>query len=289
MFKRNVAIYTILILCINLILWPNLQLLKYSSDELQVIFLDIGQGDAMLIKTPQNNYGLIDSGPNNNIINALGKYIPSYVSTLDFVILTHPDKDHVEGFIELSKRFKINNLFINKIYKDNGLVTSLKESLEVNRIKQLSLFSVNDFTYDGLNFEIIWPNNNRDLKFLDSNDTSISLLIEYKNLGILTLGDISDTFEESLLEKLKDKDIDILKVSHHGSKTSSSEKFIASIKPKISIISASKDNNYGHPAESVVETLSKSGSLIYKTYENGSIKSIYDGSNLIINEENTTR
>lgn len=271
----NLIRFTIFLLalgCINLYI-------NYSSlnNNLEIYILNIGQGDAILIKTPLNNYILIDGGKDKSVLGELSELFPYWAKSIDVVIATHPDLDHIGGIYEVSKNYDIDHFFINRVIKESNAFDNLK--LQAGNTLNYQVNYQNDFEIDGVIFDIIWPKDLNTLSSLENiNDTSISMKISYKNFTFLTMGDLNDEFEIKALENCKCKDIDILKVSHHGSKTSTPEELLEITQPKISVISAGLNNSYGHPHKDILERIRKFNSAIYRTDLDGRIKIMTDGS-----------
>lgn len=244
-----------------------------EENSLEITFLDVGQGDSILIRSPNNLYGLIDSGRGSSSLDAVQRHYLHLPKKLEFVVLTHPDADHIEGFLEISKYFEIGTLFINKTQKENSLVSSLYSTIKNLEIKNFGLGEEDDFTFDGVEFNIIYPKGKLDTIFAeDSNATSIGIEIIYKDISIYSAGDLSNTEEMESVQFLKNRDIHILKAGHHGSNTSSSKEFLNTITPEFVVFSAGVNNSYGHPSEEVIQNFTEINSEIYRTDKHGDVK-----------------
>ena len=253
----------IFLIVITLFIHTNI---NYIRNNTFITFIDVGQGDSTLIHLGHNKGDiLIDTGGKYNYDTS--KDIISYLKSegikdIEFLILSHGDFDHLGSSINLVNNFKVNKvIFNNDNYND--LELSLIEILKqknipyYKNIKELNI-------YDS---KLYFLNN----KLYDSeNDNSNVIYTGLNNNKLLFMGDAGLKVEEDIIEKYNLKDIDILKIGHHGSKTSSSEYFIDTINPKYSIISVGKNNRYGHPSDSVLTNLEDS--IIYRTDYNGSIK-----------------
>lgn len=258
----------------NVFVWTNIYSQELKTGTLEISVLDIGQGDAILVKTPNNYYGLIDTGRDFTVLSELSQALPFGRSYLDFVILTHSDADHIGGFDEILQSYKVKNLFFNKSSKTNELIESMKNDIIDTATKNYSIDMANDFTLDGVYFDIVWPEDNRETYTLDnSNDISAGILIKYNGYKFLTLGDLDSKFEEDSLTNVpaEDLDVDFLKVSHHGSKFSTSLEFLNKVKPEYSFISVGLNNSYGHPTSEVLGNLQNMNSDIYRTDLDGRI------------------
>lgn len=241
--------------------------IKYFNKNSYLTIIDVGQGDSILLEIKDKNI-LIDTGGNmfSDYNIAQNKLIPYFkslgIKKLNYLILTHGDYDHMGESINLINEFKVDNVIFNiGDYND----------LELELIKILVNANINYYQ----NIESLNIGNNK-LYFLntkdfnDENENSSVIYTEIEDIKILFMGDAGVKKEKAILEKYKLTDIDILKVGHHGSDTSSSNNFIDVISPKNCLISLGKNNIYGHPKESVLETLNKCN--IYRTDLNGSIK-----------------
>jgi competence protein ComEC len=256
------------------------KVLPHTNTNLEITFLDVGQGDSILIKTPENVYGLIDAGRNANVMTQLGKYLPQNQKNFEFVIMTHPDADHIEGFLPIFERYTIENLFLTRTAKHSALFKSLKEVIVDKNIKNYTLHSNNDFQIGDINFNIVWPAKSIDtFAISNTNESSISVLLKYRGYTMYSGGDLGIENEQKSLQNLdfEEMPVDILKAGHHGSKNSSSMEFLTKLKPKVTIFSAGKDNSYGHPHNEVLSRVEHISSKILRTDQNLSIKISTDG------------
>jgi len=281
--KSNNFIYFILssLFFLNILSWSIVYDLK-NCRLLEVDFFDVGQGDAVFIETCQRNQILIDGGPTPVILEKLSKEMPFWDRSIDLIILTHPEYDHLAGLLEVLKRYKVANILWTGVIRDTSVFEQWQKLIEEEKVgegAQIKIAEPNQkITSPGLVMEILHPFDNLEgEEFKGSNDTSIVAKLIFGQNSFLFTGDVSKSVEKELIEKELDIDSDILKVGHHGSKTSSGEEFIEKVSPEIAVISAGKDNSYGHPYPEVLETLAKYGIKVLRTDENGDIKIISDG------------
>lgn len=243
-----------------------------SNSNLEVHFLDVGQGDATLIKSPKNNWALIDAGRSDNIISEIERVAPQ-LKTFEFIILTHADLDHIEGMFSILKKYEVRKIFLEKTLKDSPLFKELLESINNKSIKTLYLTKESDFYFDSIEFDILWPLSLKEIvTSAETNELSITVLLKFKDFKLFMAGDLYAENEETLSEIYNLRNLDVLKVSHHGSKTSSSEKFLKIVSPKTSIISVGEENSYGLPNRDVLERLDRHSEEIYRTDIHGGIK-----------------
>jgi len=239
--------------------------LHWPDHKLHVYFLDVGQGDSIFIETPNGKQMLVDGGAGNKIIYELAEVMPFFDRTIDVVVLTHPDKDHVGGLIEVLGRYKIGQVIITGVESGSGdYVEFLRRSTNSKIVYENDKI---DFDLDGVFVDFLYP---FDSLFGDKiqkmNDSSIVMKLKYKNVNILLTGDLEIEGEKELLDAGVDLKADILKVGHHGSKTSSSMDFLKAVNPSVAIIQCGKNNSYGHPYAGVLDNLKKAG--IEKIYRN---------------------
>ena len=241
--------------------------IKYFNKNNYLTMIDVGQGDSILLELKNKNI-LIDTGGNsfsdyNIAVNKLIPYFKSLgIKKIDYLILTHGDYDHLGEAVNLINNFKVDKVILNND-KFNDLETELINVLNdrninyFKNVKQLSIF--NNKLYF-LNDEL----------YSNENDNSIVLYVVVNDVKMLFMADAGISVEHDIIKKYNLNDIDILKVGHHGSKTSTSKEFITQIQPKYALISVGANNWYGHPHEEVLENLNSSN--IYRTDLNGSIK-----------------
>ena len=281
MEKRNkkIIFFTLgVLLLANFFAWTiALDLKKHKF--LEVIFFNVGQGDAIFVETPTGHQILIDGGPSSKIIEKLTKEIPFWDRSIDLIILTHPEKDHMVGLLEVLKRYKVENILWTGIVRETPeyrewLSLIEKEKANIKIAKAGQKISCKNCKWK---IEIFYPFESLEgEEFEDSNNTSIVSKLIFGKLSFLFTGDISKDIEESLILTNLDLDSEILKVAHHGSKTSSSSKFLEKVSPKIATISVG-ENKYGHPNKEVLEILKKYGIKVLRTDLDGDIKIISDG------------
>jgi len=294
--KKNFLFLTLSILfCLNILAWLAVYDLN-KSQLLEVNFFNVSQGDAIFIETPERNQILIDGGPSSIILEKLGREMAFWDRSINLIILTHPEHDHLAGLIEVLKRYKVENIlwtgvkrdtaeyeeWLERIKKEKAKIFIAKAGQKIACEKRSLGFQPREMRMRPCEFsmEVLYPFENLEGKELkDSNNTSIVAKLIFGQNSFLFTGDAYKSVERELLEKGIDINSDIVKVAHHGSKTSSAEEFIEKVSPETAIISVGKDNTYGHPHQEVLETLEKYGIRILRTDLDGDIKIISDGKN----------
>ncbi|MDO8183554.1 MAG: ComEC/Rec2 family competence protein [bacterium] len=250
-----------------------------SPAELKVAFLDIGQGDAIYIEAPNGNQVLIDGGPGRGVLRALGEVMPWSDKTLDLVIATHPDADHIGGLPAVLERYEVAGVMDNgqpsntQIYRTWQAAAAAE--VEAGAKKILAQRGERVILGDGIYLDILYPFGVPTGK--DTNDGSVVAKLTYGASSYLLIGDATIKVEQQLLNQ--DPNIlktEVLKAGHHGSKTSSGPEFVAAVKPEYAIISVGKDNRYGHPHQVTLDTLVTAGAKILRTDESGTITCVSD-------------
>lgn len=251
--------------------------------KLDIVMLDVGQGDGIYLRGPQGNTYFIDGGSSDE--SGLGKYCmeplleSQGVGVLDYAFITHGDSDHYSGIEEMLSRqdvgIRIAHLVLPAHYRSDNDLSALAKKARNAGVAVLTIKAGDKLKEGDFIFTCLQPCENED--DLKGNSASVVLEVEYGEFSMLCTGDVERLGEERLLQKLKEKDYDVLKVAHHGSKYSTSKTFLELCTPEIALISAGKNNRYGHPHEELLERLENAGCKIYNTQENGAIMLETDG------------
>lgn len=250
-----------------------------APKNLEVDFLDVGQGDAILIKAPGGQNILIDGGPDKTVIKGLGENLAWWDKKIDLMILTHPHDDHATGLIDVLKRYEVKKiLYAGAVHNAPNYLAWLKLARDekaplaiIDKEQAINLGA-------GAKMEILYPKASLLNKALaDLNDSSIIIKLVYGQNKFLLTGDASEKVEKTLLADGADLSADILKVAHHGSQYSTSEEFLEKVKPTIAVIMAGKNNDFGHPSLRIIKRLERIGAEIFRTDLNGTIKVVSDG------------
>jgi competence protein ComEC len=272
--KHFKIIFIMILIIINIIIFY----IIYSNHfgKLKIVFLDIGKGDSILIESPVGSQILIDGGLNKKVLEAIGKEIPFYDRSIDAVVATHPDSDHIGGIPNILEKYKVENYFDNGMNEDSELFKKLDKEIiskKINYYKATKgqLIDIGGGAY----IRILSPEN---VYGKDTNKNSIVAKLYFGGTSVLLTGDAPTEIENILVRKYgAELKSDILKVAHHGSRNSLSESFISAASPEFSIISVNKNNQYGHPHIEVINFFNEIKSKILQTYEEGSIIFNSDG------------
>lgn len=280
MIRKHQVKILIALFIIAVVVWIFVFQESAQGEFLKINFLDVGQGDAIFVETMDKKQMLIDGGPDLSVLEKLGRIIPFYDRYIDLILLTHPEQDHLNGLIEVIKRYEIGAIITTGIVRDTN---QYEEWMKIIKEKNIPIYiahagGVIDFNSPAgeLKLNILYPFENLNNKKLsDSNNYSIVSKLNYKDFDLLLTGDIEKSVENKLIKAKIDLSADILKIAHHGSKTSSSENFLKAVNALMAIIEVGKDNRYGHPHQEVMERLKNL--LVFTTGADGDIEILSDG------------
>lgn len=242
-----------------------------------ITFINVGQGDGILIHGDNGTKVMVDGGSTSEkqvAKNCIVPYLKAEgIGTIDYSIITHTDKDHISGIMEIlennnSNRIRIKNLVMPDINMKDDTYNELIEKAKLKKINVLYIKKGAALSLGKTKIKCIYPETTTTAS--DKNDYCTVLSVKNKTSKILLTGDISKEIEEKIKDDIEEN-YTVLKVAHHGSNYSSSEKFLKKVNPKYSIISVGKNNSYGHPGNETMERLRKQGGVIYRTDEKGGI------------------
>ncbi len=290
MRKKFISFGLVVLLIANFFAWRMAWDLA-GPGRLEVVFFDVGQGDAIFITSPQGRQILIDAGPSGpKILEKLGAEMPFWDKTIDLIILTHPDYDHLRGLLDVLDTYKVENILWTGVLWETETFKKWQEKIkqeEANIVIAQRGQRIKLSTSEVDSLEILHPFESIEGQLFEknSNDSSIVARLTFGNASFLFTGDITKKVKMAILQTGDDLAVEILKIAHHGSKTSSAPEFIKTVSPQIAVISCAKNNTYGHPHPDVLATLEKFGITVLRTDETGDIRILSDGSNLsIIND-----
>jgi len=225
--------------------------------EVQVSFLNIGQGDSIFVRTPDDYFMLIDGGPSVSVLEELAEVMPRYNRRIDLILITHPHADHVNGLVEVIKRFDVGGILIVGTPSGN---TYYQEILRLCGEQGIPIYfgesgrdvKVGSYLY----IDVIWPITPAAGKeFENLNNASLAVRLITPDKVFMLTGDAEEEEESELLESGFDLSADIFKAGHHGSKTASSEEFLNAVNPKVVVIQSGAENSFGHPHKETLEKL----------------------------------
>ncbi len=263
--------------------------LIYPDQELHLIFCDVGQGDAILI-TKGTTQVLVDGGPNQKVLSCLANHLPFWDRTIEMIILTHPDNDHLGGLPDVIERYNVTQLLSHGLITESAIFWAFRDKIIDKKVPVYSPKAGDKIQLGGFALKILSPQERMGNELvwqkgtdkqvlgaltypIEPNEASIVTLLSYGDFDVLLPGDIGSQ-NEGVIEI--DKEIEVLKIAHHGSKYSTSEDFLEQIKPKLAIISVGK-NSFGHPTSEVLERLRNLDIKLLRTDINGEIEVVSDG------------
>ena len=278
-FKKLIPFFFGILFLANLLAWITVYELN-QPQLLEVSFFDVGQGDSIFIETPSGCQVLIDGGPGSAVLEKLGAEMPFWDRTIDLIILTHPEHDHISGLIEVLKGYKVKNVLWTGIIRETAEYREWKECLEDERA-QIIIAEAGQEVKDGeVYLYILHPFESLEGQATKSvNNTSIIIRLVFGQNSFLFTGDAFKSVERKIVERGLAINSNVLKVGHHGSKTSSAKEFIESVFPEVAVIQAGKNNPYGHPHQETLEVLEEYDITVLRTDIDGDIKIMSNGLN----------
>jgi competence protein ComEC len=277
------------LLLIAIIVWS--VVFTMPDDKLHVSFLDVGQGDAILIQTPNHQNILIDGGPDPQKVNLeLSKKLPFWDRTMELMVSTQPQADHIAGLVEVLQRYKVKQVLEPEIDYDSLIYQEWGNLIEEKQIKHDKARAGQEIDLgSGIKMEVLNPPEGLlEGTSHDVDNNGVVLRLSWGKVSFLFTADIREEAEFELIGQRANLESTVLKVAHHGSKTSSSPQFLTAVDPEVAVISVGTDNPFGHPSSEVVERLI--GRLgednVYRTDEDGTIEFITDGEKLWVEMEN---
>lgn len=249
---------------------------------LHVSFLDVGQGDAVLIESPTGNQLLYDAGPPSGaVLRALSRELPFWDRSIDIAMFSHPDMDHIGGFPEVFKRYDIDVALEPGVGSTNGVYDEsqsaiVREGAAHFNVRKGMVIDLGG----GATAEVLYPDH--DTALMETNSASIVLLVRYGKTAFLLSGDLPKNLEEYLVGNYGDAlHANVLKLGHHGSRTSTSQYWLSAVRPDVAVISAGKGNSYGHPHKEVTDLLAQESVPALVTFEEGTIGFESDGTTVV--------
>lgn len=284
--KCKKYVYSFLTIGVSILLIVNFT--DVYQDRMRINFIDVGQGDSCLIRYKGTNI-MIDSGGSLSKNkdgksydigeNVLNNYLLNRgITRLDYIMASHFDEDHSQGFIFLLKNMKVKNVIISEQYKTSSIYEQFKQICKKQNIQIIYVRSGDEIRIKDLAFKILHPKSKENqISENPLNNNAIVCMVKYKNRRILFTGDIEKVAENEMVKEYTNGlKADILKVGHHGSKTSTTKEFLDLINPSVALIGVGQNNKFGHPNEDVIKRLEEKNIQIYRTDEMGEISVIID-------------
>lgn len=250
-----------------------------SSNELTVRFLDVGQGDALIAFFPDGKTLVVDAGQDGGqtVVDALERVGRTRI---DWLVATHPDADHIGGMPTILDTVDVGDVFAPEVSHTTRTYTNFLTAVERNNLYIHAAYAGNSLEENAdYQIDILWPP--KDASFSETNDYSIVLKLTYKETSFLLTGDAP----AEALRAIGEQNIDVLKVSHHGSASGMTYALARSLRPQFAVISYGLNNDYGHPTQLTMDALTKVGTQIYGTGAQGTITIATDGTHIDVSTE----
>ncbi len=273
MFSRIQITILIILASLTLFVW-NVIFRSPAPQVLEVSVLDVGQGDGIFIEAPNGVQMLMDGGPGKKILSELGSIMPMNDRTLDIVIATHTDLDHIGGLVEVLKRYEVKKIVVNGFEADTDIARSFENVVKEKHIEKVTATAGDRIELDKeIFFDIVSPTKEDFFPISQkSNEVMIMGKLTYGEDSFFFTGDVERSDELRLVQSGYFLESDVLKVAHHGSKYSSTDLFLERVRPKYAVISVGENNRYGHPTEQTLARLSRVGAAVFRTDKEGRIK-----------------
>lgn len=276
-------IFIVLLLILSLVVIADFQI---PDGNFHIIACNVGQGDATLL-IYKNIQVLVDGGPDQKVLDCLGKYLPFYDRDLELVISTHPDADHFMGLIEVFRRYKVDNYLVNNITISKPEYQVLEKEVGRQGVSVIYPHQGREIKVDLIQLDTLAPlgqSTNYNLQFTntktitdtETNEYSIVSLARFKNFSALLTGDIPTDVSDNLAVNWRFGLVNYIKISHHGSKNGLTQNLLEKTMPGLATISVGK-NNYGHPSQEILQMLNKQMINVLRTDKVGDIEVITDG------------
>ncbi len=277
-----ILIILIVSICVLLFL-----LKKQQENFLVVSFLNVGQGDAIFIEAPNGVQVLVDAGPDDDVVGEIAEVMPFWDRTIDMIIPTHADKDHIGGFPEILKRFSVKSVYDMKGDSTTGIFEAFELYKDREHLASRSALAGDTIVIDTVNgvyLRVLFPEEFVLQEELERNDTSTIVQLVYGEREFMLTGDAGVMVEEYLVHEFGNfLESDVLKAGHHGSRTSTSPLFLDKVRPEYVVISAGENNSYGHPHQEVIQAIQEHQATILET-KNGTIQFFTDGKDLWVSQ-----
>ncbi|MFA6043190.1 MAG: ComEC/Rec2 family competence protein [Patescibacteria group bacterium] len=246
-----------------------------EPNTLRVWFADVGQGDGIILRTPDQSTIIVDGGPSRSFLKDVDRHVPMNDKDIDLLVSTNPDADHLVGLVPLLESGRVRNVLLNRIEKNTTVYKKFLEVIDAQHIHSIEAAVGQVYTFGDVSLTVLWPDPGLLPgligKRVDYNTGSIILHVQHGDNDFLLTGDATIRAEDALLASHGVPDVEILKVGHHGSRTSTGKKLLDVIKPEYGIISVGQKNRYGHPTAEALARLTAAGAKIFRTDQQGTI------------------
>jgi competence protein ComEC len=269
------------LLILSVFAWSTYTSAGQKDGLLHVYFLNVGQGDAIFIEAPNGNQILIDGGPDGRVLTELSEVMPFYDKDIDLILATHPHIDHIAGLVDVLERYEVANVVQAKEGYDSAIFRAFQSAIVAEGAQEIEAISgkVIDLGNE-VTLTILYPfKSAKGSQTKEAHEYMVVSLLKYKNFEVLLTGDMEDEVEAALIAQGINLDVDVLKVGHHGSKTSTSTALLDATTPEAAIIQVGAKNKYHHPTQLVLTRLESFGIPYYRNDIDGRIEIVSDGEN----------
>ncbi|MDO8495927.1 MAG: ComEC/Rec2 family competence protein [bacterium] len=284
--RKLSLIHLVIMLCLSVFAFSTHGTASQKDGLLKIHFFDVGQGDSIFIETPSGRQILVDGGPDNKVLSKLGEVIPFYDKDIDVVVVSHPHADHMVGLVDVLERYDVKNIVEAKESYNSSEFRAWEESVKNENANSIEAISGKIIDLgDGATLTILHPfesvigDNPK-----NPHDDVVVAMLKYGELEVMLTGDMETNVERRLIMEGYDLDSDVLKVGHHGSKTSTSEEFLSAVSPEVAVIQVGAKNRYGHPSPEILNRLENSDIKYYRNDVDGDIKLVSDGTDFTISK-----
>lgn len=282
-------ILIVLVTGLLLLCFSAYQYFNFHDNKLHIVFCDVGQGDAILVKTPSGKIVLFDGGPSDEVINCLGNHLPFWHRRIDLMMLSHPHLDHFVGLMAVVDHYDVQTFVTEKLTNDIDIFKEFLQSVHDAKIKTEYVYAHNAVgLVDGVRIKVLGPaavflHETSPNGIVGERKEFASLIVEigYKNFTVLLTGD-SQANELKNALSIGTIPISVLQVPHHGSASGLDQEVLERARPKLAVISVGKNNRYGHPRQEILKILRDNDIRILRTDENGEVEIVTDGKQVSI-------
>ena len=253
-------------------------LVSIGDGKLHVYFLDIGQGDAILIRTPAREYILIDGGPDGKVLQQLAEVMPFYERTIDLMVLSHPHADHINGLVDVLQRYEVRDVLWTGVGYGNSAYAEFLKLIQEKNVRVHVAKAARDYRLGNIFLDVVYPLKSFEgAHFENVNNSSVAMRILYGEEIFYFSGDLELEAEAELAASGQEMHADVFKAGHHGSRTSSSEMILDLVEPDYAVISCGVNNKFGHPHAETIQHLQERDITVYRTDLDGRVEFVSDG------------
>jgi len=278
--RRIIGVFCLLLLIVVVLFLAQPLFQSQHKHELAVSFLDVGQGDSIFIESHSGIQMLIDGGANRSVLRALSRQMKWYDKHIDIILATHPDADHIGGLVDVLERYDVDYVYQSGVAHDTPEAFAFNSATEKEGAEKIFARRGDVIDLGGeVYVEVLFPD--RDIFEVETNTGSVIVRVVYGDTSFFLSGDSPQSIEEYVVA-LDGKSLksDVLKIGHHGSRTSTAVALLGFVAPKYGVISRGCDNRYGHPHPDVMELLERFEIETLDTCEEGTITFTSDGASL---------